>query len=144
MGGLAFTETLTGTLRLARDPGRERSIALTYRAATGPLRAFLRAPALSIHGAIDAAGFAEHRRLEGAIAFVSRPDRALSQAFTFLAEDGAPHRFHGLRLLGARTLTLLPGEITDAQGLLVARVLLRLDLRTELGALLASLHLRRS
>ena len=46
MGGLAFTETLTGTLRLARDPGRERPIALTYQASTGPLLAFLRRPRL--------------------------------------------------------------------------------------------------
>lgn len=144
MGGLAFTETLTGTLRLARDPGRERPIALTYRASTGPLLAFLRRPHLLVEGAIDAPGFAEHRRLHGAITLVLQPDRALELAFDFTAEGGAPHRFHGRRALRRGALTLLPGTITDARAELVARALLRLDLRTELAALLTSLRVHRS
>jgi hypothetical protein len=143
MSGLALTETLTGTLRLARDPGRERSIALAYRVHTGPLRTFLRRPLLAIEGAIDAQGFAEHRLLRGAITLVSQPERALEQAFSFTADDGLRYRFHGLRALRPGALTLLAGTITDARGALTARALLRLDLRTELGRLLASLRLHR-
>jgi hypothetical protein len=146
MGGLAFTETLTGTLRLTRDPARERPIALSYRALTGPLRAFLRRPELVIEGAIDADGLAAHGHLRGTLALVASPERALAldQAFTFTADDGALTAFHGRRALRLGALGLLSGAFTDARGQVVARALLRFDLRTELARLLRSLRLHPS
>lgn len=144
MGGLAFTETLTGTLRLARDPARERPVSLSYRALTGPLRAFLQRPALSIEGAIDAEGLAAHRHLRGSLALVARPERALDQAFSFTADDGLLLAFHGSRPLRPGALGLLAGAFTDARGQVVARALLRFDLRTELARLLRSLRLHPS
>lgn len=148
MRGLAFTETLTGTLRLARDPARERPISLSYRALTGPLRAFLHSPTLSIEGAIDADGLAAHRHLRGTLTLVARPERALApaldQAFTFTADDGVLTAFHGRRALRPGALGLLSGAFTDARGHVVARALLRFDLRTELARLLRSLRLHRS
>lgn len=148
MGGFELRETLTGSLRLAANPGHERSLSLTFRGDSGPIRRFLRRPTLAIEGEIDAEGFADHRPIQGSIELATLRAGRLPYAFSFAANDGTILHFTGERTLRSAALmssfTLLPGTIADAQGSPVGQALLRFDLRSELSNLLSSFRLTRS
>jgi hypothetical protein len=125
---------MTGSLRVI-GRAAEAPISLSIRARSRQLGAFLRKPEMEIEGEVDAEGFADHRRLRGAIDVRPLLRRRIPYAFAFTGNDGAPYAFQGEKTLEPGALlasfSLLPGEIRDARGALVARALLRFDLRSE-------------
>ncbi len=136
MAGFEITETLAGRLRLARD-GVERPIAVTIRGRSGPFASFLKRPLLTIEGAVDAPGFADHQLLTGSIdAGRVVAERRLVYAFTFRGDEGQAYTFAGEKALVGRdflaSFTLLVGAIRDAGGALAGEALLRFDLRSDL------------
>ena len=147
MRGFALTESLAGRIRLASD-GDERPMALTIHGESSSIASFVRRPALTIHGVIDAPGLASHRRLEGAIdASELRTERRLAYAFTFPGDDGATYTFTGEKSFARGGLvvsfTLLAGVIRDAEHDHVGDVLLRFDLRGDLLRFARSLRFTR-
>lgn len=136
MAGFEITETLAGRLRLVRD-GVERPIAVTIRSRSGPIASFLKRPLLTIEGAVEAPGFADHQPLTGSIDAAGLfTERRLVYAFTFRGDDGQAYAFAGEKAFVESNLlasfTLLVGAIRDAGGALAGEALLRFDLRSDL------------
>ncbi len=145
MFALQFRQRLTGAYGLDLDARDHLGKPLA-------LRAELRAPSLrgllsrdlQLRGEITAAGFADHRPIEGT---VSLPQlRTLRIHFDFSSNSGAPHSFVGEQQLTlwplAQSLTVLRGTIATATGDPVGRALLRFDLRHDLWPLLRSIECR--
>lgn len=113
-------------------------MSVTIHARSGPIARFLRRPTLTIAGAVDARGLAAHRLLAGSIdASGLFAQRRLAYAFTFSGDDGEAYAFAGEKAFVAGNLlasfTLLAGTLRDARGDLAGDVLLRFDLRGDLG-----------
>ncbi len=142
--GIAFEETLAGSLRVVGRPG-ERPISLTIRGRSGRFATFLRQPEIAIEGEVDAEGLADHRRLRGAIDARSLRERRLPYTFEFTGDDGNAYTFSGEKRLDPGALlesfSLLLGEIRGAHGALVGTALLRFDLRTDAQRYLQSFRI---
>jgi hypothetical protein len=144
VAGFEFHETLSGSFRLRGDD-RDRPLSFTLRARSSRFGKLLRRREVEIEGAIDAEGFAAHRRLRGTLGLDAPAKRTLLYAFCFTANDGQAYRFEGKRtLVPARmveSITVLPGEFVDAAGAVVAEALLRFDLRSDLVRFVRSFRL---
>lgn len=145
MVGFELTESLAGRFRLAAD-GIERPMTLTIRGRSGPIASFLRRPALFLLGEIDAPGFADHRAVMGSLDAPNLlVDPRITYAFTFCDNARAMYTFAGEKRLirGSfiESFTLLGGVIRDAREQTIADVLLRFDLRGDLGAFARSLRI---
>ncbi|MEP7125871.1 MAG: hypothetical protein ABJE95_33375 [Byssovorax sp.] len=147
MVGFELTESLAGRFRLAAD-GIERPMTLTIRGRSSSIASFLRHPGLFIVGEIDAPGFADRRAVIGSLDAPNLlVDPRITYAFTFSDNDRAMHTFAGEKRLIRGSLvesfTLLTGVIRDAREQTVADVLLRFDLRGDLGTFAKSLRITR-
>lgn len=146
IGGFEFRETMAGSYHLVGTE-RERPIAFTIRARTASLPRFLREPAAEIEGEIDAQGFADHRLLRGTLGMDLLRKKTLAYLFRFAGNDGTPYVFDGTKHveLGAlvESMTVLPGTIQDELGHVIARAVLRFDLRSDLVRFLRSFRPQR-
>jgi hypothetical protein len=133
-----FHETMAGSYHLLESPADERPISFTIRARAQvtSLWGFLRNQTMEIEGALDAEGFADHKRLVGTLALHLVRSGTLPYAFSFLGNDGARYAFDGKKTLDigelADSMSVLPGSILDEAGTEVGRALLRFDLRSDL------------
>ena len=143
MSGFEFAETMAGSFRLQGAP-HERAMSFTIRARSPSFLKFLRAPTVEIEGEVDAEGFADHQVLRGTLEMDLVRKRRLSYAFSFRANDGAAHAFVGEKILKApfaEAMTVLPGQIRDAAGQVVAEALLRFDVRSDIARFVRSFRL---
>lgn len=146
MAGLEFQETMTGSYVLAGTEA-ERPMAFTVVARTQPLLSFLRRPEAELQGEVDAEGLADHRPLRGTLALSVLRRRTLEYLFRFTGNDDAAYAFDGTKHVDvmdlAESMTVLPGNIRAEDGTLVARAVLRFDLRSDLVRFLRSFRRRR-
>jgi len=144
MAGFEFHETMAGGFRLRGD-GRDRPMSFTVRARSFTWASFLRQPQVEIEGEVDAEGFADHRYLRGTLGMDPLRTRTLPYAFSFAANDGAPHTFTGTKILHparlVESMTVLPGAIYDGAGERVGEALLRFDVQHDLRRFLQSFRL---
>ena len=142
MKGFEFRETMAGSFHLLSAPEDERAISFTIRARAKHLWPFLRRPITRIEGAIDAEGFADHRRLEGTLGLDMFRTGTLPYAFHFTANDDKPYLFEGKKTIDwrrfAESMSILPGAIYDEHGKEVGRAVLRFDMRNDLVRFLKS------
>lgn len=148
MSGLTFRETMSGGYHLSSAPDVDRPMQFTVRASLPSLRALLGTPVFSIHGEVDAEGFADHKVLDGTLCIDLFRGRLLVYAFQFEGNDGHKYSFQGRKVLSeghiVDAMTVLPGGIHDDSGAEVGRALLRFDLRSDIFKFLRSFRLVRS
>lgn len=141
MPGIEFSETMAGTFALSDRPGEERPFSFTVRAACGALSS----GRAELDGTVEAEGFADGVPTTGSLVLDPRA-RTLRYELDFHGNDGAAYRFAGeksvklTRLL--RSMTALPGRITDEHGAEVARCATRFELRSQLLPFLGSFRPR--
>jgi hypothetical protein len=144
---VSFRLALHGSYFLLDAPADEHPLSLALEAYARPLRSLARGPSFELNGEIDARGFADRRPVEGTLVWaVLAPLGALRYNFSFSSNEGRSHRFAGRAVLVPRarldSLSSLSGSIFDVSGAEVGRLLARVDLRHEAGALLRSFRLR--
>jgi hypothetical protein len=146
MAGLEFHETMAGSYVLVGAEA-ERPMAFTVVARTQPLWSFFRRPEAEIEGEVDAKGLADHRPLRGTLGMSVLRKRTLEYLFRFTGNDDAAYIFDGTKHIDvrdlAKSMTVLPGAIRAEDGTLVARAVLRFDLRSDLVRFLRSFRSRR-
>ena len=136
MPAWALTETMAGGYRLdaAEDAHLDLPISLQIELHASSWRSLTRGQ-LELQGELDAGGFADHKTVSGTLRLRGR---TLRYAFVFQDNQGEPFRFVERRMLRLGGLpsemTVLRGRFEDARGRVVGRVLLRIDLRTQLSS----------
>jgi hypothetical protein len=148
MRGFEFRETMAGSFHL--DPphgdGRARPFSFTVRARSRGLVSFLRNREVTLEGAVEAEGLADHRPIRGTLGLDPLRTGTLPYALEFTDNDGRPYRFVGKKTLTpgdpVQSMTVLPGVLVGPDGVEVGKALLRFDLRSDLGRFLASFRLQ--
>ncbi len=128
---LSFSETMSGTSEVL---GEKEPFSFSIRARSkGTLRDLARTKELAIEGVVSGPRFGEARPLSGTLVVDLFPGGRLAYAFDFVSKDGEPLHVRGqkrVRLLALRrTMTSLPGVITDAAGNEVALADVAFDMR---------------
>jgi hypothetical protein len=140
--GFEFRETMAGSYHLLSAPDNERPISFTIRARADRMLAFLKRREVTIEGAIDAEGFADHRRLQGTLGLDMIRTGTLPYAFHFTGNDGKRYLFEGKKTIVlhdfAASMSILPGAIRSESGEEVGRAVLRFDVRSDLVKFLKS------
>ena len=143
-----FSETMSGTCRLAADPDRGRTIVFTLTARSPRIGEFLEHRVATIDGTIDVEGLATRQPLAGTLGLDVLLKRQIAYDFAFTGDDGAAYRFVGEKNLRVtallQTISHLPAVLLDARGETVAEAELRFDLRGELVSFLRSVTLTRA
>jgi hypothetical protein len=140
--GFEFQEVMSGTYTRSGHPSSTGTMRLVARARARDLLQHLRDGLVSLDGTLDMEGVADDVPVSGSIEIRPLTQRVLRYDFSFTGNDGRPYRFVGqkdVKLTAlARSMTTLPGTITDAAGHEVARAILRFDLRADLFPFLVS------
>jgi hypothetical protein len=140
MPGFEFEETMSGTWRRAGSAD-EKPIEFKLRARAGRFVRYLFNRKADIEGRLKAAGLAEDVPLTGQLLIDPLLGKKIRYEFDFVGDDGKRYRFAGqkdvLFLDVVRTMTTLPGQILDDEGIVVGRADLKFDTR-DLPRFLAS------
>jgi nucleoside-diphosphate-sugar epimerase len=143
--GFEFTQTLSGTWRRTDQAAAdERNFTFTVTATADRLRGFLARPVTRLRGTLFAEELADGVPIEGTLEIALLSRRRLVFEFDFAGRDGKTYHFRGqqdvdpLHLI--RTITALPGRITDPTGKEIATTDLTFDLQNDLLPMALSLR----
>jgi hypothetical protein len=135
VSGFEFSETMSGSYRLADSQDEERPLSFSVRARSRSWLRFLRDPVMDIEGEVDAEGLADHKHLRGTLGLYLVKDGTLSYAFAFRDNGGRRCAFEGKKRVSLGSLpesmTVLPGRLLR-EGAPIAEAHLRFDLRGDL------------
>lgn len=127
---LRFGETMSGGVRLAADPHRNRPIEFTLRAAS-PLGELARRRAVTIEGTIRIDGFATERPARGKLGMDFVVTRRIPYELFFEADDGRAYRLVGEKTVRPAhllaSMTKLPVQLRDDDEALVGEGEMRFD-----------------
>ena len=130
MSGFQFHETMSGTFTRNGD---ERPFRFTVEARVPSLVQFLGDNRAAIAGHVDAGGLATHAPIAGHMVINPVLGGLIAYQFTFTGDDGKHYAFAGQKDVTARSpvrsMTTLPGAVTDDKGNRVASADLMFDLR---------------
>lgn len=132
--GFSFDETMAGTMTLVRS-GATVPFSFTVHVHAPSVWKHMRDGKADMRGMLEAPGLATHVECDGTMTLRPVRGRIVRYELSFRGDDGKSYRFAGqkdIRWLDAlRTWTTLPGEITDADGTLVARCDTRFDYKSD-------------
>jgi choline dehydrogenase-like flavoprotein len=144
---IGFDETMSGTMRLVDAPQPVRPLSFTLRARGHDLGRFAKTGEVRIDGELLAEGFGARCPVEGTLTMDPLWKRRIRYAFGFTADDGRRLSFFGQKSirLGAlgRSMTYLPGQITDERGHLLAEAEVTFDVARDLVTFVKSWRLGR-
>lgn len=140
--GFEFAETMSGTIELDAEPGKQHPFKFEIRAHAPSTRGHLRDGKAQIHGVITAPPIASSADAEGTIVIRPVGQRIIRYELSFLGDDGKRYEMVGQKDISWRrpveSFTTLPAEILDETGRRVATCLTRFDYRNDLWSFLKS------
>lgn len=129
--GFEFHEVMTGTYTRSGHPSSTGAIRLTARMRAASARQHLRDGMCTLEGTLDMEGVADDVPVSGTLDMRPFTRKVLAYDFSFTGNDGQPYRFVGQKDVKftafARTMSTLPGTVTDAAGKEFARATLHFD-----------------
>ncbi len=144
--GFEFQERVAGTYYLLSEPTVDLVIRMTFKVSLNGVLRFAKDKLLDMNGEIYAEGFADHRPLEGTIAFRVHDERRLPYDFSFLANDGKRYRFRGQKDFASYrimdSLTTLQASLLNEANEEIGRATFKFDAAVEWVNLFQSLRLR--
>jgi hypothetical protein len=133
--GFSFDETMSGTMERVDRPGEEVPFTFTVHVHAPSFWQHLRDSKAVMRGTIEAPGLATAADVEGTMTLRPVFGRIIRYELGFTGDDGRRYRFEGQKDIrwtqALRTLTTLPGEITDESGRVVARCKTRFDYKSD-------------
>ena len=141
-----FSETMSGTWTPVDGSGR-RVLSFSVDADATSAFNYLKDGAMQLVGTMRAEGLTDLAPAEGRLE-VQPLRRRIAYNLEFKGDDGNLYRFDGEKHLSVfrplKSVTTLPGEITDRHGALVGRALVRFDIRRDLLGFLRTFRPARS
>lgn len=129
-----FSETMSGTWTPVDGSGR-RVLSFSVDADATSAFDYLKDGAMELRGVMRAEGLADEAQVDGRLE-VQPLRRRIAYRLEFKGDDGKLYRFAGQKNLSVfrplKSATTLPGELTNREGALVGRALVRFDLRRDL------------
>jgi hypothetical protein len=146
LGLYGFTETMRGTWTPLDGSGR-KTMWFTAEADAADAVAYFKNGSVELLGRLHCEGLAGEVETRGHME-VQPLARRIGYDLEFRGDDGRRYRFVGQKTLSvlrlARTMTLLPGEVLDAEGARVGTARLYFDLRRDLLPFLATFRRART
>jgi len=140
--GFEFQEVMSGTYTRSGHPSTTGAMRLNARARAQDAVKHLRDGLVTLDGTLDMEGVADDVPVSGTIEIRPVTQKVLRYDFSFTGNDGRPYRFVGQKDVRftdlVRTMTTLPGTITDAAGEEFARATLHFDVKADLLPFLVS------
>lgn len=140
--GFEFQEVMAGTYTRSGHPSTTGAMRLTARARAQDAVQHLRDGLVTLEGTLDMEGVADDVPVSGTIEIRPVTQKVLRYDFSFTGNDGRPYRFVGQKDVRftdlVRTMTTLPGTITDEAGDEFARATLHFDVKADLLPFLVS------
>jgi len=146
--GFAFDEIMEGTIQ---KTGERFDRPFRFRVKVRTPNVIARVAMCDAEGTLRLDGLAKDVPAKGRLELSPIFERRIRYVLDFTGDDGKRYRFDGSKTLGSgrRPLayldswTTLPGEVTDEQGGVYGRGVLRFSMRKHLRGLLTSMRLGR-
>ncbi len=145
--GFGFDEIMEGTIQ---KTGEKFDRPMRFRVKVHTPNLIARVAVCDAAGTLRLDGLAKDVAATGRLELSPIFERRIRYVLDFTGDDGKRYRFDGQKTISKRALdylkswTTLPGEVTDEEGKVYGRGVLRFSLRKHLRGLLRSMRLTRS